>query len=79
MYERQEPRFIDQLRALDVSALPAPNRQLAVIAKGDEVLDWRDMVARYPQAQLRLLDGGDHALSDFEQHLPAIVEFLQLA
>ena len=42
------------------------------------MLDWRDMVARYPQAQLRLLDGGDHALSDFEQHLPAIIEFLQL-
>ena len=73
-----EPRFIDELRALDVSALPAPARQLAVVAKGDEVLDWRDMVARYPNAQLRLLDGGDHALSDFEQHLPAIIEFLQL-
>ncbi|MBX9834625.1 MAG: esterase [Burkholderiaceae bacterium] len=74
-----EPRFIDELRALDVSAHPAPKRQLAVIAKGDEVLDWRDMVARYPQAQLRLLGGGDHALSDFDQHLPAIIEFLQCA
>lgn len=73
------PHFIDELRALDVSAHPAPHRQLAVVAKGDEVLDWRDMVARYPQAQLRLLEGGDHALSDFDQHLPAIVEFLQLA
>ena len=74
-----EPHFIDELRALDVSALPAPKRQLAIIAKGDEVLDWRDMVARYPQAQLRLLDSGDHALSDFDQHLPALIEFLQLA
>ena len=74
-----EPRFIGELRALDVSALPAAGPQLAVIAQGDEVLDWREMVARYPQAQLRLLDGGDHALSDFDQHLPAIVAFLQLA
>ena len=73
-----EPRFIDELRALDVSTQAAPARQLAIIAKGDEVLDWRDMVARYPGAQLRLLDGGDHALSDFEQHLPDIIEFLQL-
>ena len=73
-----EPRFIDELCALDVRALPAPKRQLAIIAKGDEVLDWRDMVARYPHAQLRLLDGGDHALSDFEQHLPHILDFLQL-
>ena len=74
-----EPCFIDELRALDVSALPAPARQLAIIAKGDEVLDWREMVARYPQAQLRLLDGGDHGLSDFDQHLPTLIEFLQLA
>ena len=74
-----EPCFIDELRALDVSALPAPARQLAIIAKGDEVLDCREMVARYPQAQLRLLDGGDHGLSDFDQHLPALIEFLQLA
>ena len=73
------PHFIDELCALDVSTQPAAGRQLAIVAKGDEVLDWRDMVARYPQATLRLLDGGDHALSDFDQHLPAIVEFLQLA
>jgi predicted esterase YcpF (UPF0227 family) len=44
-----------------------PRPQLAIIAKGDEVLDWREMVARYPQAQLRLLEGGDHALSDFDR------------
>jgi len=36
-------------------------------------------VARYPQAELRALEGGDHALSDFAQHLPAIAHFLQLA
>ena len=47
--------------------------------KGDEVLDWREMVARYPQAELRLLEGGDHALSDFTEHLEPITRFLQLA
>ena len=74
-----QPEYIDELRALDTAGQPPAAPEMAIIAKGDEVLDWRDMVARYPQAQLRLLDGGDHALSDFEQHLPAIVEFLQLA
>jgi len=74
-----EPRFIDELRALDVGAQSPAGPQLAVIAKGDELLDWREMVARYPQAQLRLLDGGDHALSDFAEHLPALAQFLQLA
>ena len=27
---------------------------------------------------MRLLDGGDHALSDFEQHLPFVLSFLGL-
>jgi predicted esterase YcpF (UPF0227 family) len=43
------------------------------------VLDWQEMVARYPAAQQTLLEGGDHALSDFEDHLPAVAQFLQLA
>jgi hypothetical protein len=27
---------------------------------------------------LRLLEGGDHALSDFDDHLPALLRFLGL-
>lgn len=73
------PEFVEELRALDVSAQPPAGRQMAIVAKGDEVLDWREMVGRYPQAQLRLLEGGDHALSDFAQHLPALAQFLNLA
>lgn len=52
---------------------------LALIAKGDEVLDWREMLARHRAGQVRLIEGSDHALSDFEDHLPQILEFLQLA
>ena len=58
---------------------PPAARELAIIAKGDEVLDWREMVARYPQAELRLLEGGDHALSNFTEHLEPITRFLRLA
>lgn len=36
------------------------------------------MVARYPRAQLRLLEGGDHGLSDFADHLPTVLGFLDL-
>ena len=55
-----------------------PQRYFAVIAKGDEVLDWREMVARYPGANIRLLEDGDHALTDFDEHQPHILKFLQL-
>ena len=72
------PEFVDELRALYVGSLPHPERVLAFIAKGDEVLDWREMTARYPGSHQVVLEGGDHALSDFEAHLPAIRRFLRL-
>jgi predicted esterase YcpF (UPF0227 family) len=53
---------------------------MALIAQGDEVLDWREMQARYstlPPAQLHVLEGGDHALSDFDTHLPKVMEFFE--
>lgn len=72
------PRYVDELRALAAPALTRPERYFAVIAKGDEVLDWREMSARYTGATLRLLEGGDHGLSDFDDHWPHIVRFLGL-
>lgn len=74
-----QPRFVEELRALESGRLNSPANYLAVIAKGDEVLDWREMTARYAGAQIRLLDGGDHALSDFDAQLPLILDFLDLA
>jgi uncharacterized protein len=72
------PEFIDELRAMAPPAITRPERTFAVIAKGDEVLDWREMAARYAGASLRLLEGGDHALSDFDADLPHVLRFLQL-
>jgi predicted esterase YcpF (UPF0227 family) len=74
-----EARFVDELRALRAGPLTIPHNYLAIIAKGDEVLDWREMAARYAGASVRLLEGGDHALSDFDAHVPAILDFLDLA
>ena len=71
--------FLDELGALGLHGKPAAGPELLLVAKGDEVLDWREMVARYPQAEVRLLEGGDHALSDFTEHLEPITRFLQLA
>lgn len=74
-----EPRFVDELKAQHAGPLKTPGNYLAVIAKGDEVLDWREMTARYAGARIRLLEGGDHALSDFDSHVPEILDFLALA
>ncbi len=72
------PEFVDELRALQAGPLPHPERVWALIAKGDEVLDWREMTARYPGSQQVVLEGGDHAISNFDQYLPQLLEFLDL-
>jgi len=74
-----KPEFIDELRALEAGPLRRVENYLAIIAKGDEVLSWREMSARYLGANVKLVEGSDHALSDFDQHLPEILEFLNLA
>lgn len=68
--------YVDELRALTPAGLIRPERYFAVIAKGDEVLDWREMNARYAGCRIKLLEGSDHALSGFDEHLPDIVAFL---
>ena len=73
-----QPGFIEELRALQTGPLAHPQRCFAVIAKGDELLDWREMTARYPGIHLKLLEGSDHGLTDFDAHLPDVLEFLRL-
>jgi len=70
--------YLDELRTMTPGPISRAQRYLAIIAKGDELLDWREMAARYPGVNLRLLEGSDHALSDFDDHLPHILKFLQL-
>ena len=73
-----EPRFVDELRAMEAGELRHPENFFAVIAKGDEVLDWREMTARYAGCRIRLLEGSDHALSDFDAHIADVLGFLGL-
>jgi predicted esterase YcpF (UPF0227 family) len=74
-----EPRFVDELAQMTPRAITEPQRYFAIIAKGDEVLDWREMSARYAGCRVKLLEGSDHALSDFEaEHLTDVLAFLGL-
>jgi hypothetical protein len=66
------------LREMTPGPITRPGRYFAIIAKGDELLDWREMTARYPGANILLLEGSDHALSDFDDHLAALLGFLRL-
>jgi uncharacterized protein len=72
------PEFVDELRALQPATLSGLARYAAVLATGDEVLDWREMATRYAGTVLRIVEGSDHALSDFEAHRPFLLHHLQL-
>jgi uncharacterized protein len=74
-----QAEFVDELRQMHPPALTTPEHYLAIIAQGDEVLDWREMSARYAGCNIKLIDGSDHALSDFESHLPDLLRFVGLA
>jgi predicted esterase YcpF (UPF0227 family) len=56
-----------------------PQRYLLIVETGDEVLDYRKAVARYAGAQQVVIQGGDHSLQSFPQHLPRILEFSRAA
>ncbi len=73
------PEFIGELRALECRRLTHPGRYHALVAKGDEVLDWREMSGRYASGHVKLLEGGDHAISDFDAHLDEVLGWLDLA
>ncbi|WP_027017132.1 YqiA/YcfP family alpha/beta fold hydrolase [Comamonas composti] len=72
------PEYVDELRTLDTRSMTPAAPELVIIAQGDEVLNWREMSQRYPHALQIVQEGGDHALSNFEEYLPRIDEFLGL-
>jgi hypothetical protein len=67
-----------QWRALGVGRI-APERYLLLVETGDEVLDYRHAVARYAGAEQVVVEGGDHTLQSFPQHLERILAFAGLA
>ena len=73
-----EAAFVNELEQLAQEGSHTPGPELALIAQGDEVLDWREMRDRYPRAQQIILPGNDHAISDFALHLDGVLEFLEL-
>jgi predicted esterase YcpF (UPF0227 family) len=69
--------YIDELQALTVGRITRPERYFLIAATGDEVLDYRDMVAHYPGARQHVIEGSDHAISEFPQYVDEVLAFCQ--
>jgi predicted esterase YcpF (UPF0227 family) len=67
--------YIDELRALAVGQITQPERYFLIAATGDEVLDYRDMVAHYAGARQHVIEGSDHAIPEFADYVDDVLAF----
>ena len=70
-----EPHHLDELRALSVTSITRPERYYLLAATGDEVLDYREMLAHYRGARTTLIEGSDHAISEFADYVDDVLAF----
>ena len=70
-----KPEYIDELRAIEVPRISRPQDFLLLAETGDEVLDYRQAVAKYSGARQIVLEGGDHSFTRWDDYLDAVLEF----
>ena len=74
-----KPHYLAELIGIDTPVLTLPQRYLLIAATGDDVIDWRTMVAKYRDSPQRVVEGSDHALDAFADHLDAVLHFCGVA
>lgn len=67
--------YIGELVALRTERITRPERYFLLAATGDEVLDYRDMLAHYAGARQHVIDGSDHAIPEFAQYVDEVLAF----
>jgi predicted esterase YcpF (UPF0227 family) len=67
--------YLDELAAIRVERITQPERYFLVAATGDELLDWREMVALFKDARQHVIQGSDHGLSDFADYAEEVLAF----
>ena len=67
------------LEALTVSSLTRRDRYFLLMRSGDELLDWREAVARYAGAWQFVLGGGNHGWEDIDDEIPSMLRFAGVA
>lgn len=70
-----KPEYLDELRAIDTPRITRPERYFLLAATGDELIDWRTMVAKYEGCRQHVIEGSDHAISDFASYLDEVLAF----
>lgn len=67
--------YIDELGTFAVEKITEPQRYFLIAATGDEVLDYRDMLAHYRGARQIVIEGSDHGISEFADYVAPVLAF----
>ena len=80
--------FLDESHTAEIKALEPDSQQaklqypenyLLMLQTGDDTLDYRQAEQRYQGCKMIIEQGGSHRFDGFDQHLPGILTFLELA
>jgi predicted esterase YcpF (UPF0227 family) len=69
------PMHFAELEALSVARLTRMERYFLLMRSGDELLDWREAVARYAGAWQSVLGGGNHGWEDIDDEIRSMLRF----
>jgi predicted esterase YcpF (UPF0227 family) len=69
------PEHFAELESLSVPSLRRMDRYFLLMRSGDELIDWRDAVARYAGAWQYVLGGGNHGWEDIDDEIPSVLRF----
>ncbi|KQV53765.1 MULTISPECIES: YqiA/YcfP family alpha/beta fold hydrolase [unclassified Duganella] len=67
--------YIDELLALSPGHMLEMERYFLIACTGDEVLDYRQMLVHYRGAKRKVVEGSDHAISEYADYLDEVLEF----
>lgn len=67
--------YLGELDSIDTPTITRPERYLLIAAMGDTVIDYRAMMRKYSGARQIIIEGSDHELSDFADHLEDVLAF----
>lgn len=67
--------FAGMLQRLNESIPVSDEKRLVIVTTGDQVVDYRQTLERFPNNQCHVVQGSDHGISDFSILVEDVVDF----
>ena len=77
-FKPEHLNYLVKLETEIAQKIKFPKKILLVAAKGDEVLDWKEMVAFFDDCEHYVIEGSDHSLTNFSAHWAFIIKFISI-